>query len=387
MSVSPTLTRRQINRATLARQMLLSREKVSTLDAVERLAGLQAQLARPPFLGLWSRVRDFQREDLSKLLLSRKVVRGTLMRGTLHLASARDYRAQRAVFQELFTQSAKSILRERAENLDVPALVAEARAFFDEQPRPFEALRDFLVARHPKFDERAMGFTVRMSLPVLQVPTEDDAWAFPGTTDFAVAETWLGAPLSTDVSPRELVLRYLAAFGPASVTDAQEWSGLSRLKDTFESLRPQLVTFRDERGRELFDLPKAPRPSEDVEAPVRFLPDFDNLILGHDDRTRVVADAHRKLISKANLRILPTFLVDGFAAGTWSCELKRSVAALELEPFGALTKPVRTALTEEGEALLRFMEPEARDFEVRVAGEAAKPARAAARTRARPPRR
>lgn len=359
------LTLRALNRATLARQMLLAREQTPVLGAVEKLLALQAQQAKPPFIGLWSRVAGFERDALQVLLQRKEVVRATLMRGTLHLASAEDYRHLRASFTPLLEASVASVLRERAKGLDVAPLVKEARAFFDEVPRTFEALRDHLVARHPQNDERAMGFAVRMFLPLIQVPTETE-WGYPGTTDFAVAESWLGAPLRAEADLSTLVQRYLAAFGPASVTDAQTWSGLKGLKSTFEALRPSLRTFRDEKGRELFDLPKAPRPDEDTAAPARFLPEFDSLVLGHEDRARLVDEAYRSKLITKNLRVPATFLVDGFIAGTWTVERKRAAATLVVEPFAPIKKKKdRDALVKEGEALLRFMEPEARTLEVR----------------------
>jgi hypothetical protein len=365
MSVT-TLTRRELNRATLARQLLLEREKAPVLHAIERLVGLQAQLARPPFIGLWSRLEGFQREELTRLLLRREVVRAPLMRCTLHLMSARDYLTLRAALQPVLGQAMRSALRERAKGLDIQGLVATTRTFFGEEPRTFEELRAFLLERYPKGDERAMGYAVRTHLPLVQVPTEAE-WGFPGTADFAVAESWLGAPLEADEKPHPLVLRYLAAFGPATVNDVQTWSGLTGLRDVLEELRPKLRTFQDERGRELFDLPKAPRPPADTPAPVRFIPEYDNLVLAHEDRTRLVADAHRSSIFKSNLRILPTFLVEGFVAGTWKVERKKASATLLLEPFEALSKRAREELAEEGDGLIRFVEGDARTFEVRFA--------------------
>ncbi|HXO21799.1 MAG TPA: winged helix DNA-binding domain-containing protein [Thermoanaerobaculia bacterium] len=363
---APTLTLRQLNRATLARQMLLRRERTTALAAIERLAGLQAQLARPPFVGLWSRVAGFRREDLTRLLASREVVRATAMRGTLHLLSARDYVRLRASLQPMLDRGMQSILKERAGALDIPALVEEARAFFAAEPRTFEELRDHLLELHPGGDERAMGYAVRTHLPLVQVPA-DTPWGYPGTTDFAVAEAWLGeAADAGDPAPHALALRYLAAFGPASVADVQAWSGLQGLRATLEDLRPDLLSFRDERGKELFDLPDAPRPSPDVPAPARFLPEYDNLIVSRAD-ARFVAERDRKSIFLPGLRVLPTFLVDGFAAGTWKVERKKAAAALLLQPFAALPKAAREELAAEGEALLRFVESDAASFEVRFA--------------------
>ena len=362
------LSPRALGRATLARQMLLTRERTTVLAAVERLVGLQAQLARPPHVGLWSRIREFAREDLTRALQRREVVRATLMRCTLHLMSARDYVQLRAVIQPVLDRAMKSVLRERTDGLGLPALISAARTHLQEKPRTFEALRDLLVEGDPEGDARAMGYAVRCLLPLVQVPT-DTAWGFPEAADFALADAWLGLPIPTDeASPLPLVSRYLAAFGPASVSDMQTWSGLQGLREVFEALRPTLLTFRDDRGRELFDLPDAPRPPEDLDAPVRFIPDFDNLVLGHDDRRRLISDEHRAAIFLPNLRILPTFLVDGRVAGTWKVEAKKASATLVIEPFAAVSRPARGALTEEGDALLRFLEPEAASFAVRVAG-------------------
>jgi hypothetical protein len=198
-----------------------------------------------------------------------------------------------------------------------------------------------------------------MMLPLIQVPEEGQEWGWHGSAGFTLAESWLGEKLSTDDDVSPLVLRYLAAFGPATVADMQTWSGLKPLKDAFEKVRGKLVEFRDGKKRVLFDLPKAPRPDEDTVAPVRFLPDFDNLILSHADRTRVVPEEHRPQLSTHNLRVLNVYLVDGFVAGSWSTERKKGAATLVCKPFEPLKKPARDALVEEGEALLRFSDPDA----------------------------
>jgi hypothetical protein len=208
-----------------------------------------------------------------------------------------------------------------------------------------------------------MGYAVRTHLPLVQVPT-DTRWGWPGVSAFAAAESWIGQRIVGAADPRALVSSYLAAFGPASVRDAETWSYLRDLAPAFEALRPKLRVFRDERGRELFDLPKAPRPPADTPAPVRFLPDYDNLLLSHADRTRVIPDAHRGKLATKNLRLPPTFLVDGLVAGTWRIERARSSAVLVLEPFAPLSKKARGELTEEGKALARFVESDATTFEV-----------------------
>lgn len=322
------MTTRELNRATLARQMLLTREKTTASAAIERLVAVQAQVARPPFIGLWTRVAGFRRDDLLRLVAARTV--------GMH-----------------------SVLRARARGLDVEAVVAIARRQFDRHPGTFADLRAALMARFPTGDERAMGYAVRTHLPIVQVPADDHPWGYPATTDFACADTWMGQSIGTDEAPDPLILRYLAAFGPATAADVQTWSALSGIAPVLERLRKTLVTFTDERGRELFDLPKAPRPSADTPAPVRFLPDFDNLVLSHADRTRVVADAHRKAIVTKNLLVRATFLVDGFVAGTWTIERKKTQATLAIAPFGRISRQARGELDAEGQALLRFTEPEA----------------------------
>ena len=359
------ISQRALNRAYLARQMLLARERVTALQAVERLVAMQAQVARPPFIGLWTRLHGFGRSELAQALHARTVVRVTSLRSTLHVMTTADYIALRGALQPMLTRGTLALLRDRAKSLDMDALDIEARKFFRKSAATFDALRDHLKTKFPTQDERAMAYVIRTHLPLVQVPT-DAAWAFPASADFALADTWLSTTVSTASTPAEaLVLRYLAAFGPATPGDAQAWSGMAGLRDTFESLRPRLVTFRDARKRELFDLPDGPRPDEDTPAPVRFVPDFDNLVLAHDDRSRIIADEHRSRVTLKNLQVRATFLVDGIVAGTWKSERKRKAAVLLIEPFGTIAKRVRTALEEEAELLLAFLEEDASEREVR----------------------
>jgi hypothetical protein len=209
-----------------------------------------------------------------------------------------------------------------------------------------------------------MGYAVRTHLPLVQVP-DQSRWGYPGAAEFALADAWLGVEVTSKGDLQGLVLRYLAAFGPATVKDAETWSYLGGLGPVFEALRPRLSVFKDEKGREVFDLPKAPRPDGDTPAPVRFLPDYDNLLLSHADRRRVVDDAHRKRLATKNLRLPPTFLVDGRVLGTWSVERKRAAATLVLQPFAPLGKQVKDELAGEGEALARFVEPDAQAVAVK----------------------
>ena len=360
-----TLTRKQLNRATLARQLLLERDALSPPAAVERLAGMQAQEPKHPFVGLWTRVAGFDIDDLRRALLERVVVRATLMRSTLHLMSAADYAALRMSLQPSRAVALR-VLGARSEGLDLDAVLPAARRLLEGRPLPFERIRALLAAQFPDVDDRALGYAVRTLLPLVMVPSEEARWGFRRVAEFALAEEWLGE-LAADGAHAALVTRYLGAYGPASAADVRTWSGLGGMKTVLNGMRDSLEVFTDERGRELFDLPGAPRPEAGVPARPRFLPEFDNLVLAHDDRTRLLADEHRPLVTTKNLRVRATFLVDGFVAGTWSIEVKRKIATLRIAPFGALATRARKPLAAEGEALLRFVEPDAAGFDVTIA--------------------
>ncbi|HJY05587.1 MAG TPA: winged helix DNA-binding domain-containing protein [Bryobacteraceae bacterium] len=364
--VNQAMTPKALNRALLARQMLLSRKKATALSVVERLVGLQAQQARPPFVGLWSRVEGFEREELLKLLTARKVVRATLMRGTLHLMSARDYLAFRPALQPMLSLGMTSVLRDRTKDLNVDEIAAVARKMFDHRPGTFAELRRHLANSFPNGDERAMGYAVRTFLPLVTTP-DDATWGFRTDSSFALAESWIGKLLSSREQTKSLVLRYLEGFGPATAADVKTWSGLQGAQAILDALRPKLLVSRDERKRELFDLPQAPRPEEDTPAPPRFIAAFDNLVLSHADRSRIIPEEYRARIVTKNLQVLPTFLVDGFVAGTWESKTARNVATLTVSPFAPLAKPVKAQLSEEAERLVRFVEPEATKFEVTFA--------------------
>jgi hypothetical protein len=360
-----TLSLRRLNRATLARQLLLAREQVAVVDAVERLGGLQAQEPKPPFAALWSRLGGFDPAALHAALEAREVVRGTLMRGTLHLVSADDFDAFRAALQPVLAEGMRA-LRDRAEGLELAKVLPAARDLLEVEPRTFAELRTLLLERFPEVNERALGFAVRMHLPLVMVPT-DDVWAFPSTARFTLADRWLDRSLEGARPPEPLVLRHLAAFGPATAADVQSWSGLKGLASVLEGLGSRLERFTDERGRTLFDLPDAPRPDEQTAAPLRLLPEFDSLLLAHADRSRLVSDEHRgKLVTK-NLRVRAAFLVDGVVQGTWTVSRARKAATLELAPFAALPKRTVRALSDEAESMLRCLEPDAATHDVTVA--------------------
>ena len=354
---------RELNRATLSRQMLLERESLSVPAAVERLAGLQAQLASAPYAGLWTRLRDFQREDLAREIENRKVVKATMMRGTLHLCTADDYLRFRTALKPVLIVASSEISKRRGGDFDMDKVLKAARKFIGEKPRTFAEISDMLTELMPDHDVGAMRYSVRTHIPLVQVPI-NTGWSYSNKPEFTLAETWIGRPVSPEDNLRELVFRYLAAFGPASVTDAQTWSGM-KLKEAFEKLRPELQTYRGEGRTELFDLPGVQLPAEDVPAPVRFLPEYDNLLLSHSNRSRVIADEYRSKVYLPGLRVAATILVDGFVRGAWKIEKAKTAATLVIEPFDKLTKKDRAALTEEGERLVRFVEPKAKSFEVK----------------------
>ncbi len=359
-----TLKLRELNRATLARQMLLERETLSVPAAIERLVGMQAQLASAPFVGLWTRLKDFKREDLAALIQSREIVKATFIRATLHLVTAEDYLRFRSTLQTLLTGAANSIAKQRGE-FDLEKVLKAARKFIGEKPRTFAEISQMLTQLMPDVDVGAMRYSVRTQIPLVQTPIPG-GWSYPGKPEFALAEEWIGRKISAKDALPELVRRYLAAFGPASVTDAQTWMGM-KLKETFEKLRPELQSYRDEGRRELFDLPDITLPNEDTVAPIRFLPEYDNLLLSHSNRTRVVADEDRPKVYLPGLRVAATVLIDGFVRGAWKVEKSKTAATLMIEPFGKLAKKDSKALVEEGERLIRFIEPDAKSFEVRMA--------------------
>jgi Winged helix DNA-binding domain len=360
------LSLRALNRATLERQLLLRRWSLPALEVVERLVGLQAQAPLPPYFGLWTRLTDFRPADLATLLTDRKVVRIALMRSTIHLVSGRDCRMLRPLVQPVLDRGVVGAYGAPLDGLDLAAIGAAGRALVEETPRTFRELGALLAKRWPGRDPTALAQAVRTAVPLVQVPPRG-IWGASGPAAHTSSECWLGAPLDPRPSPAELVRRYLAAFGPASVLDVQKWSGLTRLGEVVAQLRPELRAFSDVQGRELFDLPDAPRPDPDVPAPVRFLAEYDNLLLSHADRTRVIADEHRPAIYTVNGVIPGSVLVDGFARGRWRIERVRGAATLRIRPFVRLPKSVRAALADEGARLLEFAAADAQTHDIAFA--------------------
>jgi Winged helix DNA-binding domain len=368
-----TLSARALNRALLDRQLLLRREPLPgaarpradrVIETVEHLVGLQAQAPFPPYYGLWSRLDGFRPEDLSSLILERRVVRIGLMRGTIHLVSADDCLRLRPGVQSVLERGLRANFGRQLTDVDRAALARAGRALVEDRPMTFSELGGALAPRWPQYPPNALAQGVRALVPLVQVPPRA-VWGQAGQAAHTSAEAWLGRPLAASASPDQVVLRYLAAFGPATVADAQAWSGLTRLREVTERLRKRLRTFRDEQGRELFDLPDAPRPDPDTPAPVRLVAEFDNLILSHADRTRVISEPDRQRLYTKNGIFPGTVLIDGFVRGMWRITIARRAAVLAVDMFGPVGGRDRDAVAAEGERLLEFAAPGSPDAELR----------------------
>ncbi|MGW3569798.1 winged helix DNA-binding domain-containing protein [Streptomyces sp. NPDC000941] len=351
------LDTRALGRATLARQLLLERADIPVPDAVGHLCGIQAQEPQEPFVGLWSRLRAFDPAVLSDLLTGRSLVRTHLMRRTVHLLTADDVLAWRSRYDAMLRQRVLGTYRREFEGTDLDELAAAGRAVMaDGEPRTAAELVRALAERWPAPGRRALGeMLVAALVPVVQLPPRG-LWRAKGGVRNALLSSWLGREIDppaadgSDPVGQALVRRYLAAYGPAASADLRAWCGLAGLPAAVAALREELVTFRDERGRELLDLPEAPRPDRDTPAPVRFLPAFDNAILGYHDRGRIIDDAHRGL-SVAGERVV---LVDGRVTATWGVDGDTVVVT----PLRGLSRADRDAVAEQGRELAGFLSEE-----------------------------
>lgn len=358
------LSTRQLNRTLLARQLLLERGDMPVLDAVGHLAGLQAQEPPDPYTALWSRLAGFNPDDLGKLLIDREVVRIVAMRATVHLLTADDCLEWRPLMQEVLDKELRIHQQHRAlAGLDVTPVIAHTRKLLAVQPRTMPQLREELGAAFPDLNAPAVAYAMRNHIPLVQIPPRG-LWGRSGQVRYANAEDWLGRPLSDTPSEERMVVRYLAAFGPAAAADVAAWSRLTGMRDVVERLKPHLRTFTDDRGRTLVDLPDAPWPDPETPAPPRFLPQFDNVLLSHKDRSRIIADDDRPVAN----RIAPFkghVLHDGFWIGVWSITKNAGTATLTVEHARHLPDPARDEIGEEATALLRFHGPDGGRHRVR----------------------
>jgi hypothetical protein len=341
------VTTRGLNRALLERQLLLRRHYIGVPAALARLAGMQAQEPLAPYTGLWSRLADFDAAELSRMTQEREAVRGTLMRCTVHLTTADDFVTFRPALQSVmergFSATPFSI-----DGVPEDELLAAGRELVEQEPRTNAELSRALSERWPHADPASLAYAVRYLVPLVQLPPRGLWPARKGAARVAVTtpERWLGRPLAPDLDA--VILRYLAAFGPATVADIAAWSGLAGVREIAERLRPRLRTLTDERGRELLDVQDGRLPGEDLPAPPRFLPPFDNVLVAHKDRSRVIPDEYRDRV----VRDLgtPMLLIDGFVRATW----KLVDGEVRVEPFAPLTDDEAAAVEQEGERLAEF---------------------------------
>ncbi|SEG93473.1 Winged helix DNA-binding domain-containing protein [Nonomuraea solani] len=352
--MNPLISRRALNRATLDRQLLLRRTGRPVVEVVEHVGGLQAQTPHTWYTGLWNRIEGFKAADASDLLASRALVRIALQRATIHLVSARDCLAMRPLLEIVNGRGTRSTFGKQLAGVDLDELAATGRALLEERPMTFADLGRALAERWPDNDPHALGQGVRWLVPLVQVPPRG-LWGRSGPVAHTSAESWLGFEVPP-MTAAELVRRYLAAFGPASVMDVQTWSGLTRLGEVVEGM--DLVRFRDENGKVIYDLPDAVRPGEDTPAPVRLMYDFDNLFLSHADRSRVITEAGLAALQGfMGTNVQPrTILVDGVTAGDWTVTRAKGTSTLNVHPWVPIS--VMDEVEEEGRRLLEFLAPD-----------------------------
>jgi hypothetical protein len=370
VSAERVLSQRELNRALLARQLLLERADVPAAQAIERVAGLQSQASAPPFIGLWTRLADFRESELQHLIDGRAVVRGTMMRHTIHFVTPADYLWLRPTIQPALDRNYGAQTNKRLAGFDIQPFLDAAKKGFAERPLTFADVKQLIRDLDPACDIDAVSYAVRTHLQLIGVPN-GSRWRFGGRAPFVLADAWLERPVPDTGDPPEMVRRYLAAFGPATPADATAWSGVGGLRAVFEELRPELRTFRDEAGRELFDVPDGLLPDAGTPAPVRFLPQFDNTLLSHKDRTRVVAGEHGQRVYLTPGRVIGTVLLDGFVAAGWKIERKGRQATMVVEEFRAIDTKERRTIEPEAHALMQFIEPDADDHEIRYEAAAA----------------
>ncbi|MFB9690844.1 winged helix DNA-binding domain-containing protein [Amycolatopsis plumensis] len=339
---------RALNRALLARQHLLERSSLPVPAMLGHLVGMQGQAPLAPYVGLWTRLARFRPEDLASLLTGRQAVRGLLMRGTVHLVLAEDARVLRPLIQRVVANGYTGHFGRRIGDADLGAVARFGRVLLHERPRTRRQLQDALAARWPEHDAEALSYAVSYLVPTAQV-TPRGVWGSTGPATLTTLDGWLGGPLDCRPSLEDVVRRYLRAFGPATIADVQAWSGLTKLREVVEPMG--LRTFRAETGEVLYDVDDGVLPDPDTPAPARFLPEYDNVLLSHADRARVLPPGRRVPLPPGNGASRGTLLVDGFYRADW----RRSGTVLEVTPHGRLTAGERAEIEAEGARLLQFL--------------------------------
>ena len=340
------LSRRQLNRTFLQRQQLLRREPGTAAELIERLVGLQAQAPLAAYVALWSRLADFDPAELSELMTSRQAVRATLLRATIHLVTADDCLRIWPLVHPVADRGFRGSFGKQLAGADIDAVVAYGSGLLSQAPHSRTQLRDVLAERWPDWDANAMAYAVSYLLGTVQV-TPRGVWGKTGQASLQTIESWLGRPPAPDLSIDDLVLRYLAAFGPASVADVQMWSGLTRLREVVERL--DVRTYADEDGRELYDVPDGVLTDPETPAPVRFLPEYDNLLLGHADRRRVNPTGRPVPLPPGNGAAIGTVLIDGDYRADWRHHRGES---LQITPHEPITAAEQAAVEAEAVNLL-----------------------------------
>ena len=350
------LTPRQLNRATLARQLLLRREHLDPVSAVSRLGALQAQEPASPYLALWTRLADLDAAALGAALQDRRLVKATLHRSTLHLISAADYQAAVTAITVVLRTKWMNEARGLPVVRTLPELAEESLAYAAE-PRTNMEMRDHAGTLGEPVPGDDLWRRIRRYGHFVQVPGREP-WSFGRRPSHVAARAWIeGSPADELASLEHVVRSHLVAFGPSRLADVSQWSGLAvgRLKVGLDRIR-EVRTFRDEGGHELFDLPGTPLPDADTPAPPRFLPMWDEILLAYKDRGRVLPERHRRRVIAPNGDVLPTYMVNGLVAGLWWAEGGHDEPTrIVLEPFEPFDARTRQALEKESERLAEFL--------------------------------
>lgn len=371
MPQEPVLSPRALNRATLERQHLLQRSEMAPLALIEHLVGLQAQEPNPPYFGLWSRLHKVKLDDLTQLLEQRLAVRCALQRGTLHVLAATDLLALRPLLQPVLARMLATNHGKKLAGADTLAVAQAGRKLLVAQALDSTQLGQQLARQWPDAEPASLAVAVRCHETLIQLPPAG-TWEQHKNALLLPADLWLGQPLAAQATLDPMLLRYLAAFGPASAQDAAVWCGLGLtgprgINAALERLAPRLRRYRDESGRLLFDLAGTALPAPDTPAPVRLVAGYDNLLLSHAERSRLFDPAMRPRIFTVNGQVRPTLLLDGFIQGSWKMAGKDRQARLEITPFRALSRCERQAIEAEALLALDFAAPEATAPEVQFA--------------------
>ena len=346
------LTIRELNRTTLGRQLLLQGHDMSLIDAMNRLIGLQSQIPNPPYIGLWTRLEQFSKVDLTQAIERREIVRAPLMRSTLHLVTAETHQEIRMSLQSALERGYRSFFGSRRKSIDVRRIVNAIKPMMEDKALSMGDIREFLLMVQPNANPEAMAYAIRTFLPVVQVPPAG-TWGAGTQATYVPSELLLGKPHKADL--RSLFERYLAAFGPASVMDFQAWSGLTNSSKEIAKWQDDFSIYQHPNGRELWDLPELDILSEDSQVPeVIFLPEYENALISYKDRERILPDEHAKKVFLSAGRVASTILIDGFVGASWKAGLDKGRAKLTVTLFDSVLERVRTAIKREAEALLAF---------------------------------